>query len=377
MNIPFEGIATFLLFIVGVPAFVLQSITPEERRVVLARPFWRDTLLFLGAAVVLVFLALVFRNEIAQLVGQGWIWGFLYFLLFLVVAGDAIYIPNHYGRREQIIKGLGKLASQPLKKQGRFDEHGLSALVGLGKQCESGEEQELVLLALDKLVEQACSCENYRPGMLETVIDEVVAMLISRPRPEDFQSFKTAVGLLRRIVTSNCTPGGNENLVDHQRAVRALSVLGQAVLSQVGYSIGIDYILMGYEEALNLALLNHPDLLTDVSQALFETGAVAIDSSHYLFAVAALRKLLLVFENTSPVPAEARVDTLGLLAHFWTANDNTSPSSRLFAEKCLERLGWEGAALQTALEQARQHCLFTMEFETADKIMIMAKDLQV
>jgi hypothetical protein len=224
------------------------------------------------------------------------------------------------------------------------------------------------------LVKEACSCSDYRAGTLETIIDETVNILISRPHPEDFQSFRTAVSLLRRIVTQDCTTGETENLVDHQRAVRALSALGQAVLSQVGYSIGIDYILMGYEGALSLALLNHPQLLTDVSQALFETGSVALDSKNYLFAVAALRRLLSIFEENNPVPPEASVDTLGLLAHFWTAED--SPSSRLFAEQCLERLNLKGEALQSALEATREHCQITMEFETADKIMVMEKDLQ-
>jgi hypothetical protein len=376
MDIPFDGIAPFFLFIIGVPAFVLQFISPEERRVVLKWPFWRDTIIFTGLAFAIVTLVLVFRNSLQALLGEGWIWGLMYLFLFLVAAGVAIYIPIHYGRREQIIKDLGKRACQPLKNNGRFKEDSLAALIGLGKQCGSGEEQELVLQALVRLVENACRCEHYRAGMLENVIDEIVAMLISRPHPEDFQSFKTAVGLLRCIVTSNCLPGGGNNLIDHQRAVRALSALGQAVLSQVDYSIGIDYVLMGYEEALSLAMLNHPALLTNVSQALFETGAVALNSNHYLFAVAALRRLLSIFENTDPVPAEARVDTLGLLAHFWTANDNNSPSSRSFAKKCLERLKLDDKVLQSALDEARQHCQMTMEFETADKIMVMAKDLQ-
>jgi hypothetical protein len=375
MEIPFDGIVTFFLFIIGVPALVLQFLSPEERRVVLGRRFWLDCILFvvLALAVVLIFVGC--RGGILKLVGKDWIWGLMYFCLFVVAGLDGFYIPYHYGRREQIVRDLSRRAGWQLKNGGTFDQKALADLVGLGKQCASGEEQELVLKALDGLAEQACRRANYRPGMLETIIEETVNMLSSRPHPEDFQSFRSAVSLLRRIVTYNPPPGSMENLVDQQRAVRALSALGQTVLSQVGDSTGVDYILMGYEETFNLALLNHPGLLTDVSQALLETGAVALDSRHYLFAVAALNRLLFIFEETTPMPDEGRVDMLGLLAHFWTASDDASSSSRLFARRCLGRLHLDAAALQSALQQAARHCQYTMQFDTADRLIRMAEDI--
>jgi hypothetical protein len=372
MGIPFEGIATFFLFIIGVPAFVLQFISPEERRVVLGRRFLFEMGLFILLALLVVGAALVVKAGPGQAFSDEAVWGPMYLLLFAVSIGVIIRIPNHYGRREQIVKDLKRRASRNLSENGRFDEGALADLAGLGKQCGSGQEQELVLQALDELVNEACCCSHYRAGMLELIIDETVNMLVSRPHPEDFQSFRTAVSLLRRIVISSPREAGMESLTDHQRAVRALSALGQAVLSQVGYSIGVDYILMGYEEALSLALLNHPSLLTDVSQALTETGAVALESKHYLFAVAALERLLSIVEDSQAGHDEANTDMLGLLAHFWTG----SLSSHAFAELRLERVKAAVQPLELALESACKHCQITMEFDTADKIIAMARDLE-
>jgi hypothetical protein len=372
MEIPFEGIIAFFLFIIGVPAFVLQFISPEERRVVLKPRFWKEMGFFLFLAFLIVIIAVIVRAMQEDNSLENWIWGFMYLGLFLVTLWVAYRIPNHYGRREQIVTDLENQVSRSLQDKGRLEERPLADLIGLGKQCDSGQEQELVLKALDELVEQACNCSKYRAGMLETVIDETVNMLISQPHPEEFHSFLIAINLLTRIVTSDQMPGGLENLVDHQRAVRALSALGQTMLSQVGYSIGEDFILMGHVETLNLAYLKHPELLTDVSQALFETGSVALDSKNYLFAVAAMERLLTIVEDNQPVPDEASVDMLGLLAHFWTA----STSSRAFAEMRLERVKAGIEPLEEALEKATKHCQMTMEFETADKIMVMEKDLQ-
>jgi hypothetical protein len=132
---------------------------------------------------------------------------------------------------------------------------------------------------------------------------------------------------------------------------------------------------MEYKEALSLAGFTNASLVQDVTQAFYETGAVALDNMNPHYAVAALQGMFSIRNEYQALPEESQADLLGLLAHFWTAHEDPNAGSLLFARQELARLHLEDGALLSALEAAREHCLETKEFATADRLGRMGREV--
>jgi hypothetical protein len=191
-------------------------------------------------------------------------------------------------------------------------------------------------------------------------------MLASRPAPEDIPNYQLAVSILITILSAPKA----DTLIDQQHAVRALSALGQTLVTEIVVSVGTDHIIMDYVEALGLAVARHQSMLTDVTQSLLEVGSVALEHGHYLLAVASLERTLSIIEDHAQKPDEALADLLGLTAHFWTSG----VSGKEFSQSRFQRI--EACLRDTfprALEKAKLHSQMTMRFDTADKLAEMTE----
>lgn len=260
-----------------------------------------------------------------------------------------------------------------MKKHGHIPDLALLDLIDLAKQSDPGKDRELILSAFNELVIEVCSHAEYRGDALETLINELVNVLTSEPDPEDLRNFQSAAGIMTSIIALN---GNNEQIIglkDRQHAVRALSVLEQTILSHFTLSLGADYILMGYVQVLGLATDRFPVMATDVSQAFFEIGSLAIERKQTLIAASVLEKMLNLGEGNAPLQSELAADLLGLTAHFWMSGSSNNMFAR---ERLLEIQGFLESPLQIEIEKASLHCRKTMQFETADKLAQMAKDLK-
>ena len=375
--IPFDGIITLFVFLIGVPALVFQLMDPEIRRVVLKRQnFWIETPLYVLAAIIVVIIAIALgvwsENSAQVFVWTKWVWSGMFLLLFMITTVVAIRVPYHYGRRENIVSALKREGSNYLRKNGYLPDSSLSDLIDLGKQSDPGKDRELILTAFNDLVVDVCSHPLYRGDALETLINELVNVLTSEPDPEDLRNFQSAAGIMTNIITLDGEGNHAVGLKDRQHAVRALSVLEQTILSHFTLSLGADYILMGYVQVLGLAADRFLVMTTDVSQAFFEIGSLAIDKKQTLIAVSVLEKMLSLGERNAPLKSELAADLLGLIAHFWTSG---SSNKKFVSERLPEVQTYLASPLQFEVEKASIHCQKTMQFDTADRLVLMAKDL--
>ena len=385
IEIPFDGIITLLVFLVGVPAFVVQFMSPEVRRVVFekGKPIPKEVLVALLFSIFIVGLSIsIAIINMENFVHYVWITMFV--LLGGVVILTTYLVQSRYGQRENVIKRLAdKVVIEMQSSNGRLGGDTLINLIDIGKQSEPGPDKEMVLQALWRIANDTCAHEEYKGNTLSFLIAGVVEMLAIRPAAEDLQNYKTAVAIMKIILAEDTQERFAKSLVDQQHAVRALSALSQTVLSQINLPIRIESILMGFEEALELAVYRHPKMITDVTQAFWETGAVAVQSNNILFAMASMERLITIVEEppTLPrkevaermhIPFEALADMLGLAAHFWTAGD----SCKKFIKTRLDRIeSILDEPLNIVVQKAQNHCMMTMEFDTADKLAQMEKEL--
>ena len=376
MEIPFDGLLTLLIFLVGIPALILQMISSAERQAVLKRGSL-DVKVFLAKAffamfvglILQIFLVLIFDDEQKTFpIVQQVVWLGLFLYLFYLVWQVSQEIPEQYGRREKIIEKIVEQTKNEsiFKSTPRIGGKAFSELANLGKQCDPGSEREMVINAFKDLVQEILSHNKYNGDSFEDLIEELIHMLVSNPEPKDLCCYDTAIKTLAAILSSKM-PLSN----DKRHAIYAISKLGRTLIVHFK-SLEADNIILDYVDTAELALLDDFDIVTEISQILFEIGICAIEENHDFIAVAALDKLTTLAENRSSLPDEFFADMLGLLSHFWVVGG----SRKEYAEqkiKEVEELLPKG--LTQSIKDARTHCLRTMHFETVDNLDQMKKDL--
>ena len=111
MDIPFDGIVSLLLFLVGIPAIVLQFMAEDVRRVLIKRVTApREIASRLGIAVLTVILAILFVVRYPD--REEFIWSVMFFLLLIIILWTTFQVQYRYGWREIIILGLKKISSK-------------------------------------------------------------------------------------------------------------------------------------------------------------------------------------------------------------------------------------------------------------------------
>jgi hypothetical protein len=358
-EIPFDAITTLFVFLIGVPAIVLQSMPPEVRRVVTKR---RGRLLVEGGVPLAVAVA-VTGGGIALAPNAAWdpgrTWIGVLALLFLIGSGTAFRFMAGYGRRNAVVLRLEDEIGRAIPRTGRPVEDSLHDLIELGQASEPGREKEWVLESLLRLTERVCGHREYLGDALEDVLMGALAIVLTGSQRRNAQNFTTATRVLRCVVMAyervDHPPARQADLI---HAIRALSRLGRAslVLEDAGYALAA-------VQALGRTRLPRGDV--SVSQALFEVGVEAVEREQMLIAISCLERLMTLVEARKPARGELVADTLGLLAHFWHSGQTGREYARLRLERTREYLETD---LESALESAASHCAQTMQFRTADLV---------
>lgn len=365
-EIPFDAVMTALIFMIGVPAIVLQTLPTELRRLIWTRwtQLLSDLALPVVAALVIVF-AGVALGKVRGL-DPNWTWTAVLGSVFCLVVFTIYRIPRKYGNRGAVVARLRRDANRQVAKTGRPVEHALYDLIELGKQSEPGREKEFVLEALSQLTGDFCKAPNYAGDSLGDLVRGVIDIALPAPQKRNAQNISSATTILQAILM-HYEEIGSKAIADSDliAAIRALSRLGRAAL---GLEIDSS-VPLGVVEALGINRAPRGEIF--VSQSLFEVGIEAIDRDQMLVAMAALEKLLTLVEARRPAHGEIVADTLGLLAHFWSSGD----TGRQFARSRLGRIRDDlKDELDLALEAAARHSAQTTQFRTADLVRLMRRE---
>lgn len=365
-DIPFDAVTTLFVFLIGVPAIVLQTLPSDIRRVVIKR--WRRLLADLAIPVVLALLLVWTGGVLASGRGlpRGWTWTAELSALFLIAVYAVFRILSRYGRRTAVVRGLEREVASRLPRTGHLVEDALHDLIELGKQSGAGRDKEWVLRALANLADATCRSPRYDGDGLGDLVLGVLDIVVAQPLGRSPQNFSTAADVLSAILMRYEADG--EQAYKHAdliASIRALSRLGRDSLALGNESVALEIV-----QALGTPRLSRADIF--VSQALYEVGVAAIELQQTLIAMAALEKLMVLVEAREPARGELVADTLGLLAHFWA----TGPTGREYAGARLERIPKLLAQdLESALAGAARHCAQTTQFRTADLVRAMHADL--
>lgn len=380
MDIPFDALLTLLIFLVGIPALILQLISAPERRAVLKKghldvgSFLMRALLTIVigilAQLIFVYFSGYYELAIQEAVRQ-LIWLIVFGILFYFSWIISRQIPEQYGRREKIIEGLRRDVLAELGKRKRLNVSGdtFNDLANLGKHCEAGQEREMVVSAFMEIAKAVLSDARYAGDSFEIFIEELTHMLAFNPEAKDLYNYRTAVDILSAILAASHSAGAD---YDRRRAVHAISRLGRTLIVNFK-SVERDNVILAYVNSLDFAL-TRPHMLTEISQALFEMGVCAVDAGHDFVAVAALDKLTTLADRQSPpVPVEFVADLFGLVGRFWTmdgsrrdyANRKFEEMRKIMGKNTLRRLG-----------EAQEHLVKTMYFEEADELGEMISALK-
>lgn len=387
MNIPFDALSTFFIFLIGIPALVIENQAPELRRIVLRRPrsrwlYFRTGVWIVLALVIIglgVFLDLLPNDNPATddrilsfaLVGlnytlhEAWIWLGVFALLVVISIVATVRFLRRYGGYRGILDDLHKEIIKPLRQDAvpYLQHDSLKDLIELGRQSDAGQDKDQVLQEISRLVHQVCAHPKYRGDSLEDTIKGLVGVVGADPNVGSSLNFEAAAKILEHILTGEQRTVPLERTDDISDAIRVLSQLGRQAARQLKAQIEIEATLNVYLETLDLAADKYSASLTDVTQALLELGSVALEEHQMVIAMGALQKLIILLESTSPPQQELTADVLGLMAHFWGHGETSRALVRA-------RLGDIQPVLTKplpeALGEAQQHCAQTSRFKTSD-----------
>ena len=373
-EVPFDAIATFFIFLIGLPAIVFQWLAPEIRQVVVKR--WHTLVLDSGLPV-LTGLALIgvgiylSQSEAWQ---NRWVWPAIISGFVVLSTVTAFRIAHRYARRTAVVKRLEREAARSVNRDGSLREDTLHDLIELGRYSPPGRDKEMVLQTLLNLTNRVCERESYDGDRLADVATGVLDVVLTTPIAGTNQNLGTAAEILKRILRAFDAHATLDVMVqvDLLHTMRAMSHLGRA-------AVDIDSVAMAIIQALGATGSRHPRTTVAASQALFEIGMRAVERSAMLVAMSSAELLTFMVESQresipGPVEGEVVADTLGLLAHFWTSGE----TGRDYATARLERVrDAMGISLPDALEKTTRHCAETTEFATADLVRQMSSELEV
>ena len=364
-EIPFDGLVTFFVLLIGLPAVVLNSLPAEIRRVLekrralLARDLGLPILIAIGVAAATV---VVHRFGVWN---DGPVWSVGFGMLAALATYAAFLAPRRYGQREAVIDMLAGEAARELRETGRLQEDALTDLIEFGQRSEPLREKLPTLEALRDLTEQVCNHPRYAGDALTDTIDGVVAIVVEADGPARPLLVPPALAVLRRAVRAFDPERAGHT--DASGAIHGMSVLGIEAID-----MGNPAVMQTITQSLGWSRGKDRALTTARSQALFEVGMAAIDRGEMLGAMKVLDGLTSLIHANAPAEGELARDAIGLFAHFWTSGE----TGRQFARFRMSQLeDYFKRDIAAVVDATIEHCQLRALFDTADKVRAMRRDL--
>lgn len=392
INIPFDPIITLLVFLIGVPAFVLQSMPPDVRRILFERSrlirflFWLIVVPVLSAFVVSgvgVYAELTVEPDSRE---QAFRWTVILSIMIAVIFVVAVYFPIRYSRRQGVLRVLEREALHFLKSEGRLPEEVVEDILDMGKNAESIQEKNTALQVIHSLVLNTCHHISYNGDRLETLILRLHEVLMVDSKSATLENFRMVAEIFQEIAIARREI---PHVADLQRTVKATGSLGRAALLQLELGQEADNILMNliqtlglinYVKPLDTVNGHHTTVISDVSEALFDIGSLAAENRRHFISVAALDKLIAMIcytPLTNDIPDyvldELAADVVGLMAHIWSDEKGQQEYVRKRMPEVRSCLGMSDSI---NLKKARAHYLSKSQFDTVNCIDQMFKGLK-
>jgi prepilin signal peptidase PulO-like enzyme (type II secretory pathway) len=367
-EVPYDAFVTLFVFLIGVPAVVLQTLPPETRQHVWKRPgeLLLDTVI--PFAMVLAVLASGIAVSRAGLVSPVAAWTAVLGASLLIGVFAAVRVARKYSRRDSVIRRLQRQAERDLERTGRLGEEHLRDLVEFGKLTDSERARQWVLQSLLALTERICADPRYSGDGLEDLISGMLEILLTGSTPPYPQNVATATTLLRRTLRALDRAASDAD--KHADVLHAMYAAGR--LGKVALELRNDASALSLVQALGITAHRHPETCVAAGQVLFELGVAALEGQRTLVGVAAVGHLTNLVESNAPATGELVVDTIGLLSHFWS----DSETAREFARENLRALrGHLKDELTVALERTSEAWALRTWFGTADRVRAVLREM--
>jgi hypothetical protein len=393
IDIPFDSIITLIVFLIGVPTIVFQSMPPDVRNIFVERNRLKGilfTLIFVPvvAAFVVSGVGIYAELKISQEpVDRAIRWVVVFSTMIAVILIVAIYFPLRYGRRQGVLSLLVRDARRSLKSVGKLPDDIVEDMIDLGKNAESPQEKSIVLQSIHELVMETCSHPSYKGDSLETLILKIHEIAIIDSRPVSLENFRMIAEIFQEIAVARKEI---QHVADLQRTVKAVGGMGRAALMKFEFGLDVDNIVMNFIQTLGLItyikpldVINQQNcyVMTEVSEALFDIGSLAAKKQRDFIVVAALDKMITMLGQTAGtedlpkyIIDELAADVAGLMAHVWAEGDVQKKLILLKLPDVSEYLRLPESEI---FNRARVHYFEQSQFETANRLAQMSLEMVV
>jgi hypothetical protein len=311
----FQAVVSILLFGVGIPSLVLQTIVPDDLRRIAHRHFltlrWGFWLVAAFMAVALVFVWILHPtqgSDVRLLPGvdvDQWLAASLMTAAIVGVGGVWFLYRSH--RRDRIVLHLQRRCVKRIKQKGAPDETTLDDLQYLGEQAATRAEKRQVLDALQTMATEVQRYKDYRGNRLEGIIRAIQSSL---QKGVDRYSLSDGIVVLARI-SDNMQATSTQSSRDARLLLEALESL-----VRVAWTVDGDRAALLILEAVG-SMAQAPDGLEfEAEIALENLGVSALANRRYLTAVDVLTRLEAGIRSTPTADPDESTAYLGLVAHF-------------------------------------------------------------
>jgi hypothetical protein len=357
----FQVAISFLLFGVGIPSLVLQTIVSEDLRGIVRRHSrflkWGYASIVLVMLIMLVFAGIVVHcypknssfitNITSMLSVQQWANEIIALTTVGLVGGWSLRY-----RIDSLLNNLKGKCERRIRRDGIPDKQVLDDICYLGDYGKVRGYKIRILEILEKLAYKIQAHKCYRGNGLEDIIQ---AIELATQKDIDVTNFTQGVLTLKHILEHGLK-SETDSSSDTGAILRALQRLG-AIAITMDNERPVRKIL----ETVEFVSRSPNGAFSEAALALFELGAAALKHEHFLIAVETLSKLEGMICRKEPVDTEHSIAYLGLVAHFWAMEG----SARQRALSSLKGIKFSPSRPK-CLKSAQEFFFMTTRFTTAD-----------
>jgi hypothetical protein len=362
----FQVAVTILLFGVGIPSLVLQTIASEDLRGIVRRHSrflkWGYISFIFVMLITLVFVGIIVHcytvdlSFLAVLRSKLNINQWANAIIALTTVGLVGVWSLRY-RRDSLLNNLKGKCELRIRRDGIPDEQVLDDICYLGEQGKSRGYKIRILEILERLAYKIQAHKRYHGNGLEDIIQAVELAL---QKETDVTNFTRGVLTLKHIL-ENEPKSKVDSSADTGAILRALQRLGAIAITMDNERPARKIL-----ETVEFVSRSPDGAYSEAALALFELGAAALEHRRSLIAVETLNKLESMTSRKEPLDAANSSAYLGLIAHFWAREG----SARQRALSSLKGVKFSPSRLK-CLRAAREFFFRTARFTTADLLSEM------